>query len=87
MRERRPKKALPRSIRLARAMRRGFAESNWQIATTPSSNACSKTVSGLAGHAGRRLRIMECNARPVKAPHSPAIDRPMSLVVIEPVAR
>jgi hypothetical protein len=61
-------------------MRRGFAESNWQMATTPSSNACSKTVSGLAEHAGRRLRIMECNAGRVKARHSTGIDPPVSLV-------
>jgi hypothetical protein len=46
-------------------MRRGFAESSWRMATTPSSNACSKTVSGLAEHAGRLLKIMESSARSI----------------------
>jgi hypothetical protein len=43
-------------------MRRGFAENNWRLAITPSSNACSKTVSDLAGHAGRHFKTTECKA-------------------------
>jgi len=51
-----------RSGRPARAMRRGFAENSWRVAITPSSNASSKTVSDLAGHAGRHFKTTECNA-------------------------
>jgi hypothetical protein len=62
MSERKPETAPLKSARLARAMRRGFAESNWRMAITPSSNASSKTVNDLAGHAGRLLKITECDA-------------------------
>ena len=52
-----------RSIRPARAMRRGFAESNWRKAIMPSSNACSKIVTGLAEPAGESLKRTGCKAR------------------------
>jgi hypothetical protein len=44
-------------------MRRGFAESKWRMATTPSSNASSRTVSILVGHAGRFFKTTECSTR------------------------
>jgi hypothetical protein len=43
-------------------MRRGFAESKWQMATAPSSSASSKTVNTLVGRAGKFFRTMECNS-------------------------
>jgi len=58
-RERNP--AHLKSSRLARTMRRGFAESKWQMATMPSSNASSKTGNDLAAHAGRFFKTTECN--------------------------
>ncbi len=63
MQERSPETAPLKSGRLARAMRRGFAESKWQMATMPSSSASSKTVNNLVEHAGRLFKTVECNAR------------------------
>jgi hypothetical protein len=59
-RERNP--ARLKSRRLARTMRRGFAESKWLMVTMPSSNASSKTGNDLAAHAGRFFKTTECNA-------------------------
>ena len=42
-------------------MRHGFAETNWQMATTLSSSVSSKTANDSADHAGRLFRTAECN--------------------------
>jgi hypothetical protein len=59
--ERKPKEALLKTGPLARATRHGFAETNWQMVTMPSSSACSKTANGLADYAGRLFRTTECD--------------------------